>query len=147
MTELQAQGGPELVHAAADLRVHDDRAAPAPPGFAGPLAGRVDAHLRAQAGYRAGEVEVIDRGVGDERGVALRIDARADRPYHLFPVADVDVLVAHHHELGVHELAQIAPYAEHDALGVAGILLAHAHHRQPVRAGLGRQVEVDDLGE
>ncbi len=77
--------------------------------------------------------------------VARRVDARGDGPDHFLPVAHVDVLVDHHDELGVHELAQETPHAEHDALGMAGILLFHLHHRHAVAAAFRRQIEIGDL--
>ena len=84
--------------------------------------------------------------VGDQR-VAPRVDARRERPDHFLPVADVDVVVGDDDELGVHELAQEAPDAEHHALRVARVLLLHADAGDAVGAALGRQVEVHDLRE
>jgi hypothetical protein len=63
------------------------------------------------------------------------------------PVAGVHVVVGHDDELRVHELAQEGPDADHHALGVAGVLLAHADHGHAVGAALRGQVEVDDLRE
>jgi hypothetical protein len=80
----------------------------------------------------------------DQR-VARGIDARGQRPHHFVPVAHVDVVVGDDDELGVHELAQEAPDAEHHALGVAGVLLLHADHRHAVGAAFGRQIEIGDL--
>ena len=118
-----------------------------PLALAGPLVRRVDAHLRAQARHRARKIEVVDgRSLGDEH-IAAGIDARRERPDDLAPVAHVDVVVADDDELRVHELPQIAPDAEHDALGVPGILLAHADHGESIRAAFRRQIEVDDLGK
>jgi hypothetical protein len=84
------------------------------------LVGGVDAHLAAQPADGRGEVEVVDRGLVDQRGVAHRVDAGGHGPDHFLPVADVDVVVGDDDELGVHELAQEAPQAEHHPLGVAG---------------------------
>ncbi len=83
----------------------------------------------------------------DQGGVAGRVHPGGDGPDHVFPVAGVDVVVAHHHELGVHELAQEGPDPQHHPLGVARVALLDGHHRHPVGAALRRQVEVDDLGE
>src|SRR5882762_5898398 len=72
--KLKAELPPQRVHAALHHRVHDDRPAPAPRRFARPFCRGVDAHLRAEACTRAGEVEVIDRRV-------LRDQAGARRTY------------------------------------------------------------------
>src|SRR5207302_3427988 len=93
------------------------------------------------------KVEVVDRRVLRDQAIARGVDARGDRPDDFLPVAQVDVVVADDDELGVHELPQEAPDAEHHALGVPGILLAHAYHGEPVRAAFRRQIKVDDLGE
>jgi hypothetical protein len=92
-----------------------------------------------------GEVQVVDRRLVDQRGVAHRVHAGGDGPDHFLPVADVDVVVGDDDELGVHELAQEAPQAEHQPLGVAGVGLLDRDHRHAVAAAFGRQVEVDDL--
>src|SRR3954447_10509622 len=91
---LQAEVRPDRIDLPADLRVHDDRPAPAAPGLARPLVGGVDAELRAQARHRTCEIQVVDRRILDQRGVSPGVDPRGHRPYDLFPVADIDVVVA-----------------------------------------------------
>jgi hypothetical protein len=127
------------------LWILDDGPAPLALCLAGPLVRGVDPHLAAQPGFGRSEIEIIDgRVLGDQR-VARRIHARGERPDHFLPVADVDVLIHHYDELGVHELAQEAPDAEHHALGVPRIGLFDRHQRHAVGAALRRQVEIDDL--
>ena len=104
-----------------DRRVVPDRPAPFALGLARPLVGRVESHLAAQSRYRRGEVEIVDRRLVDQHGVAHRVHPGRDRPDDFLPVADVDVVVGDDDELGVHELAQEAPDAEHHPLGVPGI--------------------------
>jgi len=120
-------------------------AAPLAGGLAWPLVRRIEAELGAEACDRAGEIEVSDRRVVDDHGVARRVDARGDCPDHLAPVANVDVGVDHDDELGVGELAQVRPDAHHCPPRVAGVLLADRDHGDAVRTRLLRQVEVDDL--
>ena len=94
-----------------------------------------------------GEIEIVDRRVLDQRDVARRVHAGRDRPHHVLPVARVDVVVHHDDPLRVHELAQVRPHAHHHALGVAGIGLLHRDDGDAIGAALGRQPEIDDLGE
>jgi hypothetical protein len=54
----------------------------------------------AEAGHRAGEIQVVDGGVVHQRGVAVA-SIRVVSSDHLLPVADVHVLVHHDDELGV----------------------------------------------
>ena len=56
-----------------------------------------------------------------------------------------DVVVGHDHGLGVGELPQPRPDAEHDAARVARVLLADGDHGDAVGTGFGRQVEIDDF--
>ena len=132
---------------ACDGRVVTDRPTPFALGLAGKLGRRVEPHLAAEAGHRRGEVEVVDRRAVDQHRVAHRIHPGRDGPDDVGPAAHVDVVVGDDDELGVHELAQEAPDAEHDPLGVARVALPDADDRHPVAAALGRQVEVDDLGK
>ena len=142
---------PRLSHIASTrsrtLPPHDDGPAPGAVRLAGPLSGRVDAHLGAEPGDRRREVEVVDRGVLDEGDVADRVHPGRERPRHVLPVAGVDVLVHHDDDLGVHELAEHRPQAEHHPFRVSRELLPHRDDADPVRAPLGGQVEVADLGE
>src|SRR5690606_137675 len=96
---------------------------------------------------RRGEIQVVDGCVFHQNRVAYRVHARGHGPYHFLPLPDVHVVVDHDDELRVHELAQHAPDAEHHSLGMAGILLADRNDGQAITAALGRQVEVDDLGQ
>src|SRR5690606_9677758 len=112
-----------------------------------PFVGRVQADLGAETALRAGEVEIVDGGVFDDGDVARRVHPGGDGPHDVFPVAGVHGVVHDDDPLGVHELAQVAPHAEHHALGVAGVGLLHRDHGDAVAAALGRQPEVDDLGE
>jgi hypothetical protein len=116
-------------------------------GLARPFVGGVEADLGTQPRHRRGEIQIIDRRVLDHDRIPRRVHARGHGPDHVLPVAGVHVVVHHDDELGVHELAQERPDAQHHPLGVAGILLAHGDHRQPVGAALRRQVEVDDFGK
>ncbi len=112
---------------------------------AGPLVGRVDADLAAESRDRRREIQVVDRRARHDQRIARRIDARRQRPDHVLPVADVHVVVGDDDHLGVHELAQKAPDAEHHALCVSGVLLLHRNDGEPVAAALRRQVEIADL--
>src|SRR5690606_28406134 len=71
---------PHGVDARLHCVVHDDGRTPLAAGLAGPLGGGVEAHLAAQASHRAGEVEVVDGGVVDQRGVACGVDAGSHGP-------------------------------------------------------------------
>jgi hypothetical protein len=61
--------------------------------------------------------------------------------------ADVDVVVGDDDELGVHELPQEAPQAEHQPLGCGPDRPSSSRSRHAVAAAFGRQVEVHDLRE
>src|ERR1035437_7496274 len=84
----------------------------------------------AQTADRRGKVQVVDRRAVGQQGVACRIHPSGDGPDHILPVADVDVVIDHHDEFGVHELAQKTPDAKHHPPGVAGVGLLDLHHRQ-----------------
>ena len=83
----------------------------------------------------------------DHERVASGIDTGRHGPDDIFPVAYVHVRIGDDDELGVHELAQKAPYPEHHSLGVPGILLVHAYQREAIRAALRWQIEVCNLGK
>ncbi len=83
----------------------------------------------------------------DQGGITSRVHPGGNGPDHILPVAGVDVVITHHHELGIHELAQERPDPQHHPLGVARVTLLDGDHRHPVGAPLRRQIEVDDLGE
>src|SRR5665647_362102 len=96
--------------------------------------------------YRAIESQQWRKSRTGKPGVACRIHPSGDGPDHILPVADVDVVIDHHDELGVHELAQKTPDSKHHPAGVAGVRLLDTHHRHAIAAAFGRQVEIDDLG-
>src|SRR5690606_22638069 len=127
------------------LFTHLYRRAPLALGLARPLAGSVHAPLGTKAGYGRGEVEIVDGSVLDHHGVADRIHACGHGPDDVLPVARVHIVVDDDDKLGVHELAQEGPRAHHDALGVAGVLLAHADHGEAIGTAFGRQIEIDDF--
>ena len=89
--------------------------------FRPPFIGRVQPHFRTKPRHRRGEIEVVNRCVVHQRGVARRIHARRDRPDDFIP-ACVDSSSTHDDVFGVHELAQERPHAEHHAFGVTGVL-------------------------
>src|ERR1700761_6471640 len=74
----EAQLVPQGVDALFDRVVHYDGTAPFAIGFAGPLVGGVEAHLRSQSGHRRSEIQIVDRRAIDQHRVARRIDARGD---------------------------------------------------------------------
>ena len=59
-----------------------------------------------QARFGAGEVEVIDRGVFDQHGIAYGIGSGGDGPDHFLPVTRIDIVINDYDGLGVGELAQ-----------------------------------------
>src|SRR5436309_13672082 len=90
-SRLQAELVPQRIDPALHRRVHNDRTAPRARGLLRPLARGVDAELRAEAGERAREVEVIDRrALGDEQ-VVRWIHPCAERPDDFLPVAAIAV--------------------------------------------------------
>src|SRR5882724_13249305 len=121
----EAKAGPYHVDAAFDPCIHRDGNAPFAAGLAGPFVGGIEPHFRTEPGHRTREIQVIDRRIFRDQGIARRVDTGRDSPDHFLPVAHVDVVIHYDDELGVHELAQVRPDAEHHALGVPGILLAH----------------------
>ena len=66
---LKAQAGPDGINPRLDVRVHGNGCAPFPIGFAWPLVGGVDAHFGAQSGDRAGEIQIINRHMFNQRGI------------------------------------------------------------------------------
>src|SRR5690606_6410105 len=98
---VDAQLRPEFIDALGHRLVLDDGATPLATGLPWPLVSRIQAHLRAQAGNRRGEVQIVDRRVVDQHRVALWIHARGDGPDHVVPVAGVYGLVCDEEKLVV----------------------------------------------
>ena len=109
------------------------------------LGGGIDAELAAETGFRRRKIKVVDGCTLDHRQIPARIDVGRQRPDHVIPIAGVDVVVNHDHELGIHELTQVRPNRHHHALGMTGICFFHRHHGDTVRAALGRQPKIDDF--
>ena len=118
----------ELVHARLHGGVHGHGPAPLPLRLPRPLVRGIHPHLVAQAADGRGEVQVVDGGVFHHHGVARWVHAGGDGPDHFLPAADVHIVVHHHDELGVHELAQMAPHTHHHAPRVAGVGFLDLHH-------------------
>src|SRR5579872_5430717 len=103
---------PQFVNPRAHLVRHADHIGPgAGEALFFPLAGRIDAHLRAVVGQAAGMVQRVDRPE-DKLNVALRVDVIERLPDHLADVLHVHILVHDDNALREHRLPQ-APDAMH----------------------------------
>ena len=145
MYNSQPQFTPNTVNLRHRRRVGLDGASPVARGFARPFRGCVQPHFAAEAAGGAGKVEVVNRRVFDEQGVAHRVGAGGERPDDVAPVAAVDVVIDDYQVFGVAELAQVAPAAQHDAPRVPGVFFFDADHGDAVGAAFRRQVEIDDF--
>src|SRR3990170_3004461 len=107
----------------------------------------VQAHLAAEVLYRRGEIEIVDRGLVDNKRVPRGIHARGYGPDDIRPVVDIYVVVDHDNVFHIHELLQYAPEAHHYAPRVSGVFLLYRDDRYPVGDSLHWQAEVHDLRE
>jgi hypothetical protein len=113
--------------------------------FAGPLPGRVDAHLGTVVGKSAGVIERID-GAEHELNVALGVDIVERLPRDFAVILHIHVFVDDDDHLGEHRLAG-APDRVHHLSSVTRVALTDGDQDQVVEDAFWRHGDVADFGE
>ena len=110
----------------------------------GEFAGRVDAHLVADARHGRGMVQQIGRALAEDH-VASGMHVRTDMKQHFLVVVHVDMLIDHDDDLAEHHLAQ-APNGGHHFARLLRVTLADGDKGKIVEDAEPGQIVVDDLG-